>query len=53
MNRAERRRIDRKLKRLRRDHCSFCRQDFPHNSRTVTGLTADGEAHRLRTGPMH
>lgn len=42
MNRSERRRIDRKMRKIMgKDGCSFCGRKFPHNSRITAGLAAD------------
>lgn len=43
MNRSERRNLDRALRKLMRkdgDHCTVCRADLPHNSRTYYGRAA-------------
>lgn len=45
MNRAARRKIERQLRKIIKtdgDVCSLCRVEFPHNSRTYGGITADG-----------
>ncbi len=46
MDRGQRRNIERKIRKMIRqsgDNCTICGRPYKHNSRTVGGLTADGE----------
>ena len=43
MSRQDRRRVERELKKIPKgDNCTICGKEFPHNSRTFGGATADG-----------
>ncbi len=48
MNRGERRKIDRAVKRLmetRGDNCTLCSREFQHNEKTFGGILDSGEVH--------
>lgn len=46
MNRSERRRLDKEIKKLttNTDACTLCGRDFPHNSKTFYGADVSGRA---------